>query len=146
MPGGEPGYEVIYAGVKNNTRDHRDEATVMNNFETVQEKAVIRFEEEANGYGSNYSTLSALKLGRLAVERKDVQMKADELLRNKSLVDISKIQAHTNLAKRKLKIKVRNSRSQADIPQETVNPTGPSLKYVKNPPVRTQSKLLSQRK
>lgn len=73
-------------------------------------------------------------------------MKYDKLIKNKSQAELYKAQVHTNLAKKKMGKKLRSSKSQAHIPREEIDPRDPTLKYVKNPQIRTQKKLFSQRK
>ena len=146
VPGVVPDYEVMYAGAKGKTRDDRDRATIQSNYETVEANAHIQFQNEINGFSKKYSTLTGLKQGRLFEERRDTERKTDEMLKMKSLNEFNLAQMHTNLAKKKSKGKVRNSRSQVYIPTEKEDPRNPSLKYVKNPIVKTQRKLFAQRK
>jgi hypothetical protein len=112
-----------------------------------QEHATAKFQQESLGNMKKYSSLSALKQGRLNAERRETQMKADELFRVKSSAEINRYQTHHNLAKKKVNVnsKLKVSRSQVDI-NDYDDPRNPSLKYVADPPIKTQKTLFIQRK
>jgi hypothetical protein len=116
-------------------------------FAMKQEHATIKFQQESLGNMKKYSSLSALKEGRLNAERRETQMKADELFRIKSSAVINRYQTHHNLAKKKVNVKskLKLSRSQVEI-NDYDDPRNPSLKYVDDPPIKTQKTLLVQRK
>lgn len=61
--------EIISAGLHPNSRDQRDRQTIETDFEGRQQNAVLQFHDEASGNAAKFSTLSALKQGRLAVEK-----------------------------------------------------------------------------
>jgi hypothetical protein len=143
----EPWNEILFAGTKTHSRDARDKLTTQMDFAMKQEHATIKFQQESLGNMKKYSSLSALKEGRLNAERRETQMKADELFRIKSSAVINRYQTHHNLAKKKVNVKskLKLSRSQVDI-NDYDDPRNPSLKYVDDPPIKTQKTLLVQRK
>ena len=146
VPNEVPHYEPIAAGSRLHAENYRDRVTIDENFDHYQLTADIKMNEQAQGYSTKYSSLTAMKKGKLLKEKRDTQLKSDQLLKNKSQAEIFRVQTHTNMAKMKVKSKVRSSRSQVDIRTEEIDPRNPTLAYVKDPDVRTQKKLFGKRK
>ncbi|CAI2364903.1 unnamed protein product [Moneuplotes crassus] len=146
IPGQIPHYETVSAGLRQNPVDTEDRLTIDDAFDVYQANADLKRNEQISGYGKEYSTLSALKKGKLAKEQRDLQLKMEEFVRNKSEAELKRMQIHTNLAKKKVKPKPRYSKSQAEIKTQESDPRGPTLQYVKQPEINCRSKLFKQRK
>lgn len=143
----EPRYEILPGGRKPPNRDERDRVTIIEDYARQQEVAAVKYKQELSENVEKYSSLSALKQGRLNAERRETQMKADELFKSKSLAELNRYQSHLNSAKKKIIVnpRMKASRSQADI-HDYDDPRNPSLKYIPDPTIKTQKALLSQRK
>ncbi|CAI2365020.1 unnamed protein product [Moneuplotes crassus] len=145
IPSTVPHYETLPAGMKQKPRDTVDLKTVDEDFDVYQLNADIRRNKEIKGYGTNYSSLSTLRRGRLAKEQRDQQHKFEEFTKNKSQIELERVKIHTNLAK-KINPKPRYSKSQVEIRPDEIDPRDPTLQYVKEPKINARSKLLSNRK
>jgi hypothetical protein len=143
----EPRYEILPGGRKPPSRDERDKVTTIVDYAKQQDLASVKFQHELSENVEKYSSLCALKQGRLNAERRETQMKTNELFKSKSLAELNRYQSHVNLAKKRINVKpkMKASRSQADI-HDYDDPRNPSLKYVSDPTIKTQKALFSLRK
>jgi hypothetical protein len=138
--------ETIPAGRRPISRDARDRVTIRDDLENGREQAIINYMNEVNGYTEKYSTLTALKQGRLMAERRDTQRKTDEMINRRSMAQLHEVQLHKDLAMKKHKPEIHSSKSHANFKEVENDPRALSLKYVENPEVKTQNKLFLKRK
>ena len=137
--------EAIPAGKRPYSRDFRDRVTAQPGHESIRDQAQIKYYKEVNDNTEKYSTLSALKQGRLQAERRETQLKTDTFIRRKSMAELRDKQVHHDMAKKKTKPKMKVTRSQADLNNEEIN-RGPTMEYVTAPPTESQTKLFIKRK
>lgn len=84
----------------------------------VEDAAAIQFQNEVQGYTHHYSTLNALKQGRLAAERRETQEKIEKLFDDKVTRKQQKLQLHHNLAMKRQKPKLRAVQSAVQLSPE----------------------------
>lgn len=140
----QPQYGLLPAGHKFPTRDFRDRVTIQPG--DAYSGGFAEMDMGIDVSQQKYSTLSALKQGRLAAERRDTQQKTDQQMLNKALNEMVKRQTHESLAKKKVKNRLQSSRSQVHISQEELDPRNPTLNYIADPQINTQTKLFLKRK
>lgn len=120
----EPHIEFLPAGHRFPSRDARDRRTIQHK-DLNDEAAMAQFQDEIQGNATKYSTLNALKQGRLNAERKETQEKIEKLFEQKVAKQQQKLQDHHDMAmkKHKPKPKLRAVKS------EVLNSPAPEYKY-----------------
>ena len=142
--------EIPAAGKRPPSRDQRDKATISEVLCPSTSCPTILITErenelEINSQQENFKTLSALKQGRVKAERKETHEKLEKLIRSKSQLELTQIADFESKVKEKT-INLKTYRSWITYKEDPIDKRAPSLKYIEDPPVKTQKKLFEKRK